>query len=318
MKVTDSSGAVVAEFLGHARLIGGAVIEDRAGLGQEFEFLGQTQTNNREEHHGRRRLLESRKETRLGRNGKRKCWSTCRSSCATSMRRCPSIADHYDKHGFRPEQVKTLDDFAKRVPIITKTMLREDQATHPPFGRYLGCEADDIIRVHGSSGTSGKPTLYAFSRSDWDYIADVMAQGLYTCGVRRGDVVQLATVFSLFMGGWGALLGVERLGRDRLPARRRRDGTAARPDVSRRLDGSDHDADLCASHVGDCALAQLRRHEIALAARHLYRRARLFNSRHAACAGTGLGHQSARHGHHFGADALGHQRRMRGGRGDRT
>jgi phenylacetate-CoA ligase len=129
----------------------------------------------------------------------------------------PFYRDHYDSHGFRPEHVKTLDDFAKRVPIVTKTMLREDQASHPPFGRYVGCEAGDIIRVHGSSGTSGKPTLYAFSRSDWDYIADVMAQGLYTCGVRPGDVVQLATVFSLFMGGWGALLGVERLGATAFP-----------------------------------------------------------------------------------------------------
>jgi phenylacetate-CoA ligase len=129
----------------------------------------------------------------------------------------PFYRDHYDSHGFRPEHVKTLDDFAKRVPIITKSMLREDQASHPPFGRYVGCEARDIIRVHGSSGTSGKPTLYAFSRGDWDYIADVMGQGLYTCGVRPGDIVQLATVFSLFMGGWGALLGVERLGATAFP-----------------------------------------------------------------------------------------------------
>ena len=129
----------------------------------------------------------------------------------------PFYRSHYDKHGFHPDQVKTLDDFAKRVPVITKPMLRDDQAAHQPFGRYLGCEADDIVRVHGSSGTSGKPTLYAFSRRDWDYIADVMAQGLYTCGVRRGDVVQLATVFSLFMGGWGALLGVERLGATAFP-----------------------------------------------------------------------------------------------------
>ena len=129
----------------------------------------------------------------------------------------PFYRTHYDKHGFHPEQVKKLDDFAKRVPVITKNMLREDQENHPPFGRYAGCEAADIVRVHGSSGTSGKPTLYAYSRTDWNYIAGVMAQGLYTCGVRRDDVVQLATVFSLFMGGWGALLGAERLGATAFP-----------------------------------------------------------------------------------------------------
>jgi phenylacetate-CoA ligase len=124
---------------------------------------------------------------------------------------------HYDRHNFHPDQVKSLDDFTKRVPIITKQMLRDNQVEHPPFGDYLGTSVADIIRVHGSSGTSGKPTLYAFSRKDWDYIADIMAQGLYTCGVRPGDIVQLATVFSLFMGGWGALLGVERLGAAAFP-----------------------------------------------------------------------------------------------------
>jgi phenylacetate-CoA ligase len=129
----------------------------------------------------------------------------------------PFYRRHYDKHDFRPEQVQTLDDFTKRVPIITKPMLRDDQAARGPFGDYLGVAMNDIARIHGSSGTSGKPTLYAFSKSDWDYITDVMAQGLYTCGVRPGDVVQLATVFSLFMGGWGALLGVERLGATAFP-----------------------------------------------------------------------------------------------------
>ena len=124
---------------------------------------------------------------------------------------------HYDHHGFHPDQVRSLDDFTSRVPIITKQMLRDSQAEHPAFGDYLGVKMSDVIRIHGSSGTSGKPTLYAFSRKDWDYVADVMAQGLYTCGVRPGDVVQLATVFSLFMGGWGALLGVERLGATAFP-----------------------------------------------------------------------------------------------------
>jgi phenylacetate-CoA ligase len=129
----------------------------------------------------------------------------------------PFYRHHYDKHGFKPEHVETLDDFTKRVPVVTKPMLRDDQAAHGPFGEYLGADFKEIARVHGSSGTSGKPTLYAFSKSDWDYIADVMAQGLFTCGVRPGDVVQLATVFSLFMGGWGALLGVERLGATAFP-----------------------------------------------------------------------------------------------------
>lgn len=129
----------------------------------------------------------------------------------------PFYRRHYDAHRFHPDEVRTLDDFTRRVPVITKQMLREDQEEHPPFGSYLGVDPDSIVRIHGSSGTTGTPTLYAFSRRDWDYIADVMAQGFYTCGVRPTDRVQLATVFSLFMGGWGALLGSERIGAAAFP-----------------------------------------------------------------------------------------------------
>ncbi|UFX43968.1 phenylacetate--CoA ligase family protein [Bradyrhizobium sp. 41S5] len=129
----------------------------------------------------------------------------------------PFYRRHYDRAGFHPDQVNSIVAFTQRVPIITKQMLRDDQAEHPPFGSYLGAGPVDVCRVHGSLGTSGKPTLYAISRSDWDYISDVMAQAFFTCGVRPGDVVQLATVFSLFMGGWGSLLGIERLGATAFP-----------------------------------------------------------------------------------------------------
>src|SRR5690606_11417098 len=119
----------------------------------------------------------------------------------------PFYRRHYDDHGFHPSQVQTLEDFTRLVPAIDKSMLREDQSATPPFGSYAGLRPSEAVRVHGSSGTTGAPTLYAFSRDDWDHIADVMAQGFHTCGVREDDIVQLATVFSLFMGGWGALLG---------------------------------------------------------------------------------------------------------------
>lgn len=131
--------------------------------------------------------------------------------------RLPFYRRHYDAHGFHPDQVMSLRDFTALVPVITKQMMRDDQAEHPPFGSYLGVEPGEIARVHGSSGTSGTPTLYALSKRDWDYTAGVMAQGLYSCGVRADDVVQLSTVFSLFMGGWGALLGAERIGATAFP-----------------------------------------------------------------------------------------------------
>lgn len=129
----------------------------------------------------------------------------------------PFYRRHYDAHAFSPNSVRSLDDFTAKVPVITKQMLRDDQEQHPPFGSYLGVPPTEIARIHGSSGTSGTPTLYALSKRDWTYTADVMAQGLYTCGVRATDRVQLATVFSLFMGGWGALLGTERIGATAFP-----------------------------------------------------------------------------------------------------
>ncbi|SNR59429.1 phenylacetate--CoA ligase family protein [Actinomadura mexicana] len=129
----------------------------------------------------------------------------------------PFYRGHYDACGFHPDDVETLDDFTRKVPVITKAMLREDQEENPPFGSYAGVPDEEIARVHGSSGTTGRPTLYAISTRDWSYIADVMAQGFYTAGVRGGDKVQLATLFSLFMGGWGALLAAERIGAAAFP-----------------------------------------------------------------------------------------------------
>lgn len=126
--------------------------------------------------------------------------------------RIPFYRRHYDTHGFRPGHLRTLDDFTRRVPVITKQMLRDDQAAYPPFGSYLGVDRAALARIHGSSGTTGQPTLYAISHRDWEYIGGVMAQGFYTSGVRATDRVQLATVFSLFMGGWGALVAGERIG----------------------------------------------------------------------------------------------------------
>lgn len=129
----------------------------------------------------------------------------------------PFYRRHYEAHGFHPDQVRSLDDFTRLVPVITKQMLRDDQAAHPPFGSYLGVPESEIARVHGSSGTTGVPTLYGISGTDWEHVTDVMAQGFFTAGVRSTDRVQLATVFGMFIGGWGSLQGCERIGATTFP-----------------------------------------------------------------------------------------------------
>ena len=119
----------------------------------------------------------------------------------------------YDAKGFHPSQVRYLQDFTEKVPIITKKDLVADQEAHPPFGSYAGnFTEDEIQRIHGSSGTSGVPTLYRVSREDWDRAADVHAMAQWSMGIRPSDILQVSFPFSLFFGGWGINQGAERLG----------------------------------------------------------------------------------------------------------
>jgi phenylacetate-CoA ligase len=118
----------------------------------------------------------------------------------------------YDAAGFHPNEVETLDDFSRRVPVIDKQMLRDDQAKHPPFGSYLGVDPTEIGRVFGSSGTTGTPTIYGISQRDWARSAEAQAMAMWGAGVRPGDVVHFLFPFSMFVGGWAILHGTERLG----------------------------------------------------------------------------------------------------------
>ncbi len=127
-------------------------------------------------------------------------------------RELPFYREYYDQHGFHPSMVQTLEDFTRKVPVITKDVLRREQEEHPPFGRYLGFPQEEGLHIHGSSGTTGRPTFYLFSRDDIAYTRKVMAQALYTAGVRPSDVVQISTDLGMFMGGWGALWGAEEIG----------------------------------------------------------------------------------------------------------
>lgn len=126
--------------------------------------------------------------------------------------RNPFYRKLYDAHGVHPEQIRSLEDFTAHVPVVTKQMLRDDQAAYPPFGSCSTTAPQDVARVFGSSGTTGTPTLYAISKADWERAAEAQAMAVWGMGVRPGDVVQLAFPFSMFIGGWALLLGVERIG----------------------------------------------------------------------------------------------------------
>ena len=112
--------------------------------------------------------------------------------------------------GVHPDQITSLEAFEK-VPVVTKAELRASQAKAPPFGEYLCVPESEIHHVHGTSGTTGRPTAFGIGRRDWQVIAENHARILWGMGLRPGDTVFVAAIFSLYLGSWGAMLGAERL-----------------------------------------------------------------------------------------------------------
>jgi phenylacetate-CoA ligase len=117
----------------------------------------------------------------------------------------------WDDAGIDIDAIRTLEDF-ERVPVVTKAELRADQEAYPPFGSYLCASPDEVHHIHGTSGTTGRPTAFAIGRGDWRAIANAHARIMWAMGLRPGDTIFIASIFSLYMGSWGSMLGAERLG----------------------------------------------------------------------------------------------------------
>ena len=117
----------------------------------------------------------------------------------------------WSQAGVHPSKINSLEDF-ERVPVVTKHELREEQARHEPFGDYLCVSDAEITHVHGTSGTTGRPTAFGISSRDWSSIANAHARVMWSMGIRPHDTVFVGSFFSLYMGSWGALIGAERLG----------------------------------------------------------------------------------------------------------
>jgi phenylacetate-CoA ligase len=130
--------------------------------------------------------------------------------------RSPFYRRKWEAAGIDPDRIRSLEDF-ERVPITTKEELRATQVEHPPFGDYLCVDESEVHHVHGTSGTSGRPTAFGISRDDWRVIANEHARVLWAMGVRPADTVFIGSFFSLYLGSWGALLGSERLGARAFP-----------------------------------------------------------------------------------------------------
>ncbi len=117
---------------------------------------------------------------------------------------------HYEKQfaaaGIAPGDVKSLDDLA-RLPFTTKEDLRQNY----PFGMFA-VAMNEIVRIHASSGTTGKPTVVGYTRGDIDTWAMLIARGIRAAGGKPGDKMHIAYGYGLFTGGLGFHYGAEHLG----------------------------------------------------------------------------------------------------------
>ena len=118
----------------------------------------------------------------------------------------PHYRKAFDEKGVHPNDLKSLSDLAK-FPFTDKKTLRDNY----PFGLFA-VPREKVVRVHASSGTTGKPTVVGYTQRDIDMWADVVARSIRAAGGRAGDMVHISYGYGLFTGGLGAHYGAERLG----------------------------------------------------------------------------------------------------------
>jgi phenylacetate-CoA ligase len=129
-----------------------------------------------------------------------------RWSLRHAYERVPHYRKKFDAAGVKPKDLKRLEDLAK-FPFTTKADLRDTY----PFGMFA-VPMNKVVRIHASSGTTGKPTVVGYTAKDIDTWSHVMARSIRAAGARPGDKVHVAYGYGLFTGGLGAHYGAERLG----------------------------------------------------------------------------------------------------------
>lgn len=123
----------------------------------------------------------------------------------------PFYRQSFDRAGVKPEQIKSLGDL-QRLPFT----LKQDMRDNYPYGLFA-VPLEQIVRLHASSGTTGKPTVVGYTRRDIDMWSELMARSFAAAGVGRGDVIHNAYGYGLFTGGLGAHYGAEKLGAAVIP-----------------------------------------------------------------------------------------------------
>lgn len=130
--------------------------------------------------------------------------------------RSPFAAALFAEHGVTPAMFTSLADLRK-FPFTTKQMLRDSQAEAPPLGRHAAAGMPDVIRVHASTGTTGKPSWVGVTRRDAAAWTDMIARAFRTMGAVRDDIVLHAAGLTLFVGGLPIRDALERIGATLVP-----------------------------------------------------------------------------------------------------
>jgi phenylacetate-CoA ligase len=123
----------------------------------------------------------------------------------------PFYRDRFEARDIHPDDIRSLEDL-KMLPLTTKKDLRD----HYPFGMFA-VEQEQLVRVHASSGTSGKPTVVGYTQKDIDMWGDIVARAIAMAGGRPGSVLHNAYGYGLFTGGLGLHYGSEKLGMITVP-----------------------------------------------------------------------------------------------------
>lgn len=123
----------------------------------------------------------------------------------------PFYRESFRKANVNPDQIRSLKDL-QRLPFT----LKQDMRDNYPYGLFA-VPLEQIVRIHASSGTTGKPTVVGYTRRDIDMWSELMARSFVAAGAHRGDVIHNAYGYGLFTGGLGAHYGAEKLGASVIP-----------------------------------------------------------------------------------------------------
>ena len=139
-------------------------------------------------------------------------WKKLQKTLTNAYNNVPYYRQSFDALGITPESIRDLNDLP-RLPFTMKSVLRDNY----PFGMFA-VPRNQVVRVHASSGTTGKPTVVGYTRGDLEMWSDLMARALTMAGATVESVVQVAFGYGLFTGGLGIHYGVERLGATVVPS----------------------------------------------------------------------------------------------------